>query len=95
MSWASEDYFETYYGVNATESANSGLSQYYPGGGLNAIGVGGAYDWKVTEKLSASVFSEYYRLMGNAADSSLVEERGSPNQFTFGASAAYRFDFTI
>lgn len=95
MSWASEDYFETYYGVNATESANSGLSQYYPGGGLKAIGVGGAYDWKVTEKLAASVFSEYYRLMGNAADSSLVEERGSPNQFTFGVSAAYRFDFTM
>ena len=95
MSWASADYFETYYGVNATESANSGLSQYYPGGGLKAIGVGGAYDWKVTEKLAASVFSEYYRLMGNAADSSLVEERGSPNQFTFGVSAAYRFDFTM
>jgi outer membrane scaffolding protein for murein synthesis (MipA/OmpV family) len=41
------------------------------------------------------VFSEYTRLLGPAADSSLVEERGSPNQFTFGVSAAYRFDFTM
>jgi len=95
ISWASADYFETYYGVDATESAASGLSGYYPGGGIKSIGVGGAYDWKVTEKLTTSVFSEYSRLMGPAADSSLVEERGSPNQFAIGVSAAYRFDFTM
>ena len=95
ISFASADYFESYYGVNATESAASGLSQYDPDGGIKSIGVGGAYDWKATEKLTTSVFSEYSRLMGAAADSSLVEERGSPNQFTFGVSAAYRFDFTM
>lgn len=95
ISFASADYFEAYYGVNATESANSGLSEYYPGGGIKSIGIGGAYDWKATEKLTTSVFSEYSRLMGAAADSSLVEERGSPNQFTIGVSAAYRFDFTM
>lgn len=96
VSFASADYFESYYGVNATESANSGLSEYRPdGGGIKSIGIGGAYDWKATEKLTTSVFSEYSRLMGEAADSSLVKERGSPNQFTIGVSAAYRFDFTM
>lgn len=96
ISFASEDYFETYYGVNATESENSGLSEYRPdGGGIKSVGIGGAYDWKATQKLTTSVFGEYSRLMGEAADSSLVEERGSPNQFTFGVSAAYRFDFTM
>ena len=96
ISFASADYFESYYGVNAQESAASGLSEYQPdGGGIKSIGVGGAYDWKATEKFTTSVFSEYSRLLGSAADSSLVEERGSPNQFTFGVSAAYRFDFTM
>ncbi|MEQ1944139.1 MipA/OmpV family protein [Mesorhizobium sp. VNQ89] len=95
MSWASADYFESYYGVDAAESAASGLSEYDPGGGLKSIGFGGAYDWKATEKLTTSVFAEYSRLMGPAADSSLVEQRGSPNQFTFGLSAAYRFDFSM
>lgn len=95
ISWASADYFEAYYGVDASESAASGLSTYDPGSGLKSIGVGGAYDWKATEKLTTSVFAEYERLMGPAADSSLVEEKGSPNQFTFGLSAAYRFDFTM
>ncbi|MDQ2632744.1 MAG: MipA/OmpV family protein [Pseudomonadota bacterium] len=95
ISFASADYFEAYYGVNAQESIDSGLSEYHPDGGIKSIGVGGAYDWKATEKLTTSVFGEYSRLMGSAADSSLVEERGSPNQFTFGVSAAYRFDFTM
>lgn len=95
ISWASADYFDAYYGVSAKESAESGLSRYDPDGGLNSIGVGGAYDWKVTDRLTASVFSEYERLMGPAADSSLVRDRGSPNQLTIGVSAAYRFDFTM
>ncbi len=95
ISFASADYFDAYYGVNATESAIAGLSEYHPDGGIKSIGVGGAYEWKATEKLTTSVFSEYSRLMGAAADSSLVKERGSPNQFTIGVSAAYRFDFTM
>jgi outer membrane scaffolding protein for murein synthesis (MipA/OmpV family) len=33
--------------------------------------------------------------MGPAADSSIVRERGSRNQFTMGVSATYRFDFTM
>ena len=38
---------------------------------------------------------EYARLLGPAADSSLVKERGSPDQFTVGVSASYRFDSTF
>lgn len=96
ISFASEDYFDSYYGVNAKESARSGLSQYdSDGGGIKSIGFGGAYDWKATDRLTTSVFSEYSRLMSEASDSSLVKEGGSPNQFTIGVSAAYRFDFTM
>ncbi len=77
------------------KSVSSGLAVYDPGGGLGSVGVGGAIDWKTTEKFTTSVFGEYQRLTGPAANSSLVEERGSVNQFTFGLSAAYRFDFTM
>ena len=51
--------------------------------------------WKTTEKVTTSSFGEYQRLLGPAADSSLVKERGSPNQFLFGVSATYRFDFQM
>ena len=95
MTLASSDYFGTYYGVNAQEAVASGLSEYHPGGGLKSAGLGGAITWKVTEPMTASVFTEYSRLMGPAADSSLVKERGDRNQWMFGVSTTYRFNFTM
>ena len=93
-SWASADYFEAYYGVDAAEAAASGLSEYSPGGGFRSAGAGGAMTFNATDQLSTSVFAEYQRLMGPAARSSLVRERGSRDQFTLGASAVYRFDWS-
>ena len=95
VSFASSDYFDTYYGVNAEEAVASGLSEYHPGGGVKSAGLGGAVTWKVTEPMTASLFGEYSRLMGPAADSSLVKERGDRNQFTIGVSTTYRFDFSM
>src|SRR5690606_5751112 len=95
MSFATKDYFETYYGVNAAESAASGLSEYKPGGGMKSFGAGGAVNWRATDEITTSVFLEYERLVGPAAKSSLVRERGSKNQVTVGASATYRFDFSF
>jgi outer membrane scaffolding protein for murein synthesis (MipA/OmpV family) len=95
VSMASADYFDTYYGVDAEESRKSGLKEYDPGGGFKSIGVGGAVTWKATDKLTASLYGEYARLVGAAADSSLVKERGSVDQFMVGLSTAYRFDFTV
>jgi outer membrane protein len=94
-SWASAGYFDAYYGVDAAEAAASGLTPYSPGSGMKSWGVGGAVTWKTTEQLTTSVFAEYQRLAGPAADSSLVQERGSKDQLLIGASASYRFDFSL
>lgn len=94
-SIASSDYMDAYYGVNASESAASGLSEYNPGGGFQSVGVGGAVTWQTTDKIETSAFAEYSRLTGPAADSSLVQERGNPNQFLFGVGATYKFGFTL
>ncbi|BCH34560.1 MltA-interacting MipA family protein [Mesorhizobium sp. L-8-10] len=95
LSVATSDYFETYYGVDAAGAAATGLSAYDPGAGLESVGVGGAVTWKTTDKITTSLFGEYARLQGPAAASSLVKERGSPNQFLLGLSATYRFDFSL
>lgn len=94
-SWASSDYFEAYYGVDAAEAAATGLSPYAPDSGMGSVGLGGAVTWKTTDRLTTSVFAEYDRLIGPAADSSLVREGGSRDQLTIGTSAVYRFDFSL
>ena len=94
-TWATSDYFDTYYGVNDSESAASGLSTYNPGGGLKSVGAGAALTWQATQNLSTSSFIEYQRLQGPAADSSLVRERGDRNQLMIGVSANYKFNFSL
>lgn len=95
LSFASANYFDAYYGVSAAESKASGLSRYDPDGGVKLAGLGGAISWQATDKITTSVFGEYARLLGSAAESSLVKQRGSPNQVMMGVSASYRFDFTM
>ncbi|UWU21819.1 MipA/OmpV family protein [Rhizobium sp. CB3060] len=95
MTLASPDYFDTYYGVNAKQSAASGLSRYNPGGGVKSVGAGGALTWKASQNWTTSAFVEYSRLTGPAADSSLVRERGDRNQLLVGVSASYKFNFTL
>lgn len=93
--YATKDYFKTYYGVSNSQSLETGLSPYDPDGGWGAIGLGGAVTWKTTDKITTSLFGEYSRLRGPAANSSLVEQRGSKDQLTVGISASYRFDFNL
>jgi len=95
VTLASSDYFDTYYGVNARQSAASGLSGYKPGGGVKSVGFGGALTWKASQNWTTSTFLEYTRLTGPAADSSLVRERGDRNQLLIGVSASYKFNFTM
>ncbi len=94
-TFASKEYFRTYYGVDAEEAVASGLAEYRPGSGLKSVGVGGAVSWRATDKIDTSLFGEYSRLQGPAKDSSIVKEHGSPNQFMVGVSATYRFDFSL
>ncbi len=93
--YATSGYSKAYFGVNAEESAASGLGQYDPDGGWQSVGVGTAVTWRATEQLSTSAFAEYSRLVGPAGDSTLVDERGSKNQFMFGVSASYKFGFSL
>ena len=95
LGYATSNYFNAYFGVNAAQSAASGLAVYRPRSGFESTGFGGAVTWKTTDKLTTSLFAEYSHLLGPAADSSLVRQRGNPNQYLIGVSATYRFDFSM
>lgn len=94
-AFASSRFYDAYYGVNAEQSAKSGLSEYSPGDGLHSVGAGAALTWQATDAIATSSYVEYRHLSGPAADSSLVRERGSRNQLLVGISATYKFGFTI
>ncbi len=86
-----DKYNQAYFGVTPEQSTRSGLARYNAGGGLLSYGVGAAFLVPVSGRLNAALLGGYDRLAGDAADSPLVQERGSRNQATVGLGLIYRF----
>ena len=53
---------------------------------------GGQAEYFFNPQWAAHTLMEYERLTGSSAESPLVTQRGSPNQFTFGVGATYSFN---
>lgn len=91
-TFADADYINAYFGINQTQSVNSGLARYDAGGGLVSYGIGGFLSMPLYGPVSVSVFGGYDRLGNEVADSPLITQRGSEDQFACGVSVTYKFD---
>ncbi len=91
-----EQYQSAFFSVSAAEAANSGtppLTQFHASGGLNSAGVDATARYNLTECFSIRAFGEWDRLLGDAADSPIVKQRGSADQIEVGLGAAYKFNY--
>jgi len=91
-TYASDEYMDTYFGVSTADALGiPGYSAHNPDAGFKDVGGRMALSWTGDNwggwKLVA-VFS-YYRLIDDAADSSVVEESGDENQFFGGLMGSY------
>jgi len=75
----------------ATLTGQPALAAYNASGGLYSYGAGTQALYRFSPQWEAHAFIEYERLTGSVADSPLVTQRGSPNQFTYGLGASYAF----
>ena len=91
ISFASQAFMNSYYSVDAKQSATSGLRQYSSSAGLRSYGAGASLRYKWSDAWTTTAFAEYTRLAPNAAESPLIDERGSPDQLTIGIGAKYSF----
>lgn len=88
LTWTDDKYMQKYFGIDARQSANSGLAAYTPKGGINTLrfGVGATYlltpQWSVGTRLTAAT------LRGDARDSPITEKR---SQNVYSLFATYRF----
>jgi len=80
-----------YFDVNTAQSLASGLSQYDADGGITSYGLQSSILVPLSQQTSLIGYLRYDRLTGDVADSSLVQERGSENQFTAGVFLGYKF----
>jgi len=90
-SIADNRYMMTYFGVTPTDSARSGLSTYNLSGGFKDVGATAIATHKFNEQWGILSALRYTMIVGDAADSPLVKDEGSENQFLFGVMGTYSF----
>ncbi|MDQ8730232.1 MipA/OmpV family protein [Bradyrhizobium sp. LHD-71] len=91
LSVADGEYMSTYFSVSPFQSITSGLARYDAKGGFKSAGVGSSLTYQWTPAVATTAFVEYERLLGDAAKSPIVEDRGSPDQLTVGMGVKYTF----
>lgn len=77
--FGNDDFTRTYFGITADESLTSGYAAYQPDGGFYAASVGVEARYAVTPQIAVLGEVEYTRLLGDAADSALVDDRNQPS----------------
>ncbi len=93
LTATSGDYQDAYFSVSAGETG-FGLDEFDADGGLHSAGATVSASYKFSERFAVKLYGEYDHLLGDAADSPLVDDRGSEGQFTVGVGAAYTFHFS-
>ncbi|NJO34552.1 MAG: MipA/OmpV family protein [Rhodospirillales bacterium] len=90
-TWGSGDYMGNWFSVNSVDAARSTLDTFDADEGFKDILIGGSLTYRFAESWSLTGVAAYSRLLGDAADSPIIDDQGDANQFSAGALVNYRF----
>ena len=83
---------QTYFGVDANESAASGIRPYNASGGFQNLTLTQSFEFPLASHWSLLTSASWIHLVGSAANSSIVKETGDVNQGQVQTAISYRFD---
>ena len=90
-TWADDSYTQSYFGIDASQSVRSGYRRYNAEAGFKDVGLSLGLDYALSDSWAVTGQVGYARLLGDAADSPIVDGEGSANAFTAGILVGYRF----
>ncbi len=88
-AYASDDYMSSFFDVNAADSVRSGLTQFDADGGMKDVRVGVMGLFHLSKQWHFGGGIQYKLLLGDAEDSSVVDDRGDAGQVLAGLSVLY------
>lgn len=91
LTWASDDYMETYFGVDSADSARSGLPTYNASSGFKDSGLSLIGHYKFNKAWGLAGVINYTRMMNDAEDSPVVDDVGDKNQLKAVLAVTYSF----
>lgn len=89
VTYGSGNYMQTYFGVDSDDAARSGLSEFSAGNGLRDVRIPVMAIFSLSPKWHIAGGVIYSKLLGDASDSPIVDERGSSDQLYAGLGVAY------
>lgn len=89
--WANDDHMQAYFGIDSKQAANSVYDVYRADSGIQDVGYSITTKYRLTDHIGLMVSGKYDRLVSDAADSPLVDQEGSDDQYTILTGVSYRF----
>lgn len=90
-SLASGDYMGNWFSINQRDATRTGLDSYDADEGFKDLTLGGSVNWSFAGAWSLTGLATYTRMLGDAADSPIVDDAGDANQFRAGLLINYTF----
>jgi outer membrane scaffolding protein for murein synthesis (MipA/OmpV family) len=87
-----DDYADAYFGITPAVAAVTGLPAYDPEGGVRSVGLIAGVTHQLSRSFGIYGYAGYDRLVGDAADSPIVQRFGSEDQFSAGLALFVSFD---
>lgn len=81
----------SYFGVTPREAAGTGIPAFRPDGGAISVGGTASVLRQLNRRWTLFGYTKYDRMIGDAADSPVVDRFGSRNQFSGGVGLGYSF----
>ena len=95
VTWSDSRYQDAWFGILPADAVASGLPASNPGGGIHAVGAAASFETQLGPRWGIATYAKYDRMVGDAADSPIVRQLGSRDQFSGGLALTYTFDGDI
>lgn len=90
-TYADSDYMDTYFSIDADDAARGGLPVFDADSGMKDVGLKIAASYRINQSWGLLGSVSYFRMLGDAEDSPVVDGVGDENQFSGVIAATYHF----
>jgi len=91
LTYANDDYMDTYFSVDTGDAIRSGLKEYEAESGIKDIGVDLMLKYSMTDNWDIRGAFAYIALLNDAEDSPIVDDEGESGQFKGSVVVIYNF----